>query len=45
MGEPWIFEPGKTYTREYRLFVYDGELSRADADWIWEKYAGDACSK
>lgn len=45
MDESWTFEPGKTYTRNYRLFVYDGELDRADADWLWEKYAGQSCSR
>jgi sialate O-acetylesterase len=40
MGEPWTFEPGTTYTRNYRIFVYDGSLSRADADLLWEQYAG-----
>ncbi|HKK17580.1 MAG TPA: DUF6807 family protein, partial [Opitutales bacterium] len=45
MAEPWTFEPGETYTRKYRLFVYDGELSRADADWLWDQYAGLSCSR
>jgi sialate O-acetylesterase len=39
MGEPWIFEPGKTYTRDYRLFVYDGSLTAAAAEQLWQKYS------
>jgi len=39
MGEAWTFEPGKTYTREYRLFVYDGTLSVKAAEQLWKAYA------
>jgi len=45
MDEPWIFQPGETYTRKYRLFVYDGTLSATDADWLWQQYAGETCSR
>jgi hypothetical protein len=45
MSAPWTLEPGKTYTRKYRVFVYDGALSRADADWLWQQYAGETCSR
>lgn len=45
MGDSWTFEPGQTYTRNYRIFVYDGSLSRADADWIWDQYSGQTCSR
>lgn len=41
MDEPWTFEPGKTYTRQYRLFVYDGELSVEAAEQLWNAYAGN----
>lgn len=45
MDESWVFEPGKTYTRQYRLFVYDGKLRPADADWLWQQYASRTCSR
>ncbi|MFO8028127.1 MAG: DUF6807 family protein [Opitutales bacterium] len=45
MDQDWIFQPGETYTRKYRLFVYDGSLSPADADWLWQQYAGQTCSR
>ncbi len=34
----WKFEPGNDYVRRYRVFVYDGELSKKQADRLWEKY-------
>ncbi len=39
MQEDWIFQPGETYTRNYRLFVYDGSLSPAEADRLQQSYA------
>jgi hypothetical protein len=39
MSEPWVLQPGKTYTRNYRLFVYDGEVSPRQADEFWKEYA------
>jgi len=39
MDEPWVFESGQTYTRSYRLFVYDGELSKEAAEAIWKAYS------
>jgi len=35
----WIFEPGKKYTRNYRLFVYDGKVTAEQAEALWKKYA------
>lgn len=40
MDQDWVFQPGQTYTRKYRLFVYDGNLSSTDADRLWDEYAG-----
>lgn len=37
--KPWVFEPGKKYTRKFRVFVYDGKLSTGDAEKLWMKYA------
>ena len=39
---PWVFEPGKVYARHYRLFVYDGEVSAAEAESLWRHYAKGA---
>lgn len=41
MDEPWTFEPSKTYTREYRLFIYDGALSANAAEELWKSYASE----
>ena len=38
MEKPWVFQPGKAYTRHYRVFVYDGEVSAADAEALWKAY-------
>jgi hypothetical protein len=35
----WNFEPGRDYARRYRVFVYDGNLTKAQADGLWEKYS------
>lgn len=45
MDQDWVFHPGETYTRKYRLFVYDGKLSATDADWLWQQYADQTCSR
>jgi len=37
--KPWVFEPGKKYTRNFRVFVYDGELSLEDAEELWKEYS------
>jgi hypothetical protein len=39
---PWTFEPGKEYIRNYRLFVYDGSVSAAQAEALWSAYASTA---
>lgn len=31
--------PDQTMTRQYRLFIYDGELTAAQADQLWQNYA------
>ncbi len=35
----WTFQPGGTYTRHYRLFVYDGKVSAEQAEALWQEYA------
>ncbi len=37
--EDWVFEPGIEYTRKYRLFVYDGNLTSHVAERMWQSYA------
>ena len=39
MDKPWVFEPGQNYTRNYRLFVYDGDVSAEQAEALWKEYA------
>ena len=39
MKKAWVFEPVKSYKRNYRLFVYDGSLSGDDAEVLWKGYA------
>lgn len=38
---PWKFEPGQKYNRRYRVFVYDGELNKEQAENLWEKYRNE----
>jgi len=35
----WTFQPNREYTRQYRLFVYDGEVSAEQAEGLWKDYA------
>ena len=37
----WKFEPGKDYVRRYRVFVYDGEITKTQADRLWEVYRNE----
>lgn len=37
--EPWTYLPGNTYTRRYRVFVFDGKLDASGAEAIWQAYA------
>jgi hypothetical protein len=39
--ESWVFEPGKKYTRNFRVFVYDGTLSAEKAEGLWQRYSGE----
>lgn len=34
----WQFVPDQDYTRRYRVFVYDGKLTKSQADRLWEEY-------
>lgn len=35
----WLLEPGKTYTLQYRLVVYNNKLSADRAESAWQYYA------
>jgi hypothetical protein len=37
----WHFEPGRDYLRRYRVFVYDGELTKEQADRLWKRYSDE----
>jgi hypothetical protein len=36
---PWHLEPGSEYVRRYRVLVYDGELTKAQAGRLWKEYS------
>jgi hypothetical protein len=36
--KPWKMRAGQSYARNYRLFVYDGELTSDTAEELWRKY-------
>ena len=35
----WLLEPGKTYTLNYRLAVFDGKITSEKAESLWKGYA------
>lgn len=35
---PWVFEPGREYIRNYRLFVYDGTVTPEQAEELSQQY-------
>ena len=35
----WVMKPGQSYTQNYRMIVYDGEMSKTAAEQNWEEYA------
>lgn len=35
----WFFQPGRDYSRRYRVYVYDGKLTKEQADGLWKKYS------
>lgn len=39
-NESTVIQPGTPYTRQFRLFIYDGSISEADAEAMWQAYAG-----
>ena len=37
----WTFEPGKEYTRRYKLFVYDGTVTKEQCEELWKEGVGE----
>ncbi|NJB69937.1 hypothetical protein GGR42_000399 [Saonia flava] len=35
----WLFEPGKTYTLNYQLVVFDGKLDAEKSEQYWQQFA------
>ena len=35
----WEFLPGKKYTRNFRVFVYDGSMTTENAEKMWQSYS------
>ena len=40
--KPWVFQPGKKYTRNFRVFVYDGKITAEQAEELWKEYSKTA---
>ncbi|WP_106832114.1 DUF6807 domain-containing protein [Parabacteroides pacaensis] len=38
-NKDWKLEPGKKYVLRYRVFSYDGEMTRERADRLWNEFA------
>ena len=38
-NEDWILEPGQRYDFHYRIYVFDGDITPAQAEVIWKDYA------
>jgi hypothetical protein len=38
-GKSWMFAPNKKYVQKYKLFVYDGSVTDAQAEKMWSDYA------
>lgn len=37
----WLFEPGKTYSLQYRLVIFDGEVTAETAENWWQNYTNE----
>lgn len=42
MDASWTLQPGQSYRRRYRVFVYDDRLSTEAAEALWQNYATEA---
>lgn len=36
--ESWTLEPGKEYVLKYRMYVYDGTITRENAERLWDAF-------
>jgi hypothetical protein len=34
----WTFQPGKDYTQQYQMFVYDGAVTAQQCQQLWQQY-------
>ncbi len=39
MDRDWVLEPGNDYQLKYRIFVYDGKISKTKAEQLWQDFA------
>ncbi|HKJ67164.1 MAG TPA: PmoA family protein [bacterium] len=39
VNSDWTLKPGISYTRRYRIYVHDGEISQSRAELLWQNYA------
>lgn len=37
--DEWVFEPDKDYVRNFRVYVFDGEISAEQAETVWQTYS------
>jgi len=45
MSGSWTLRPGTTYTRNYRIFVYDGGVSIDEAEGLWRSYSASVAGR
>ncbi|HMR19128.1 MAG TPA: PmoA family protein [Sphingobacterium sp.] len=38
-NKDWLLEPGKTYLLKYRFLIFDGKLSKEEAEEVWQSFA------
>ncbi|MDD4590989.1 MAG: PmoA family protein, partial [Parabacteroides sp.] len=38
-NKDWELQPNKKYKLRYRIFMYDGEMTKELADRLWNDYA------
>jgi len=36
--QEWVLEPGKEYRLQYRMVVFDGELTAEQAEQYWKEF-------
>ncbi|WP_346237260.1 PmoA family protein [Niabella insulamsoli] len=38
-NKDWLLEPGKTYLLKYRFLIFNNQLSKNDAEEVWQSFA------